>query len=112
MAKLKTELIRNSNAWTLKLIGNLDSDTSHLMWSVESSASLLKELLQAGADKLFIDLFATESVDSHGLRHLLNAHKEFSKEDVEIVLQNPNSHLRRLFRIMQFDRIFVIETGG
>ena len=111
MSQLTTDLIRNNERWVLKLVGNLDSDTSHLMWCADSSTSLLKELTQAGVRKLCIDLTATESVDSQGLRLLLNAHKEFSKEEIQIILQNPNSHLRRLFRIMQFDRIFVIEAN-
>lgn len=111
MTTLTTELIRNKDDWTLKLIGSLDLNTSHLMWCVDSSASLLKEMVQAGVKVLQVDLTKTTSVDSHGLRLLLGAQKDFSRQDVKIVLQNPNSHLRRLFRIMQFDRIFVIEAN-
>ena len=107
---LTTELTRDSEGWTLKLFGNVDSSTSHLMWFNDSSTSLLKELVQAHVKKLLIDLTNTEFIDSHGLRLLLNAHKEFSKENIEIVLQNPNAHLKRLFRIMQFDRVFIIES--
>ncbi len=112
MTNLTAELTRNDDAWTLKLIGSVDSGTSYLMWYTDSSASLLKKLRQAKAKKLFIDLMAAESIDSHGLRLLLNAQKEFSKEDVQIILQNPNPHLKRLFRIMQFDRVFVVELDN
>jgi len=111
MTNLIAELARGDEAWTLKLIGSVDSGTTHLMWYTDSSASLLKELVQAQAKKLFIDLDRAESIDSHGLRLLLNAHKEFSKENIPIILQNPNPHLKRLFRIMQFDRVFVVEPG-
>lgn len=107
---LTTELIRDSEIWTLKLFGNVDSSTSHLMWFSDSSTSLLKELVQARVKILLIDLARTEFIDSQGLRLLLNAHKEFSKENIQIVLQNPNAHLKRLFRIMQFDRVFDIES--
>ena len=110
MTHLKTELIQNSaDTWTLKLIGSIDSDTRRLMWSVENSAALLETLIAANAKKLVIDLAQAERFDSHGLRLLLNAQKEFSKKNMQIVLKNPNSHLNRLFQIMQFDTVFVIE---
>jgi anti-sigma B factor antagonist len=68
-------------------------------------------MTQAHVKKLLIDLTGVEFIDSHGLRVLLNAHKDFSNEDVQIVLQNPNPHLKRLLRIMQFDRVFEIESN-
>lgn len=110
MAKLTTQLARNGDVWTLKLIGSVDSGTAHLMWFSDSSFALLKELVQADAKKLYIDLAAADSIDSQGLRQLLGAHTEFSRENVQIILQNPNPHLKRLFRIMQFDRVFVVES--
>ncbi len=110
MSQLITELVQNDDdSWTLKLIGSIDSDTRHLMWSVQSSEVLLKKLLESNANKLIIDLTLAERFDSHGLRLLLNAQKEFSRESVQIILKSPNSHLRRLFQIMQFDRVFVVE---
>jgi len=109
MTKLTTELARNGEAWTLKLMGSVDSGTTHLMWFTDSSASLLEELVEARAKKLIVDLTHANSIDSHALRLLLNAHREFSKENIEIILQNPNPHLKRLFRIMQFDRVFTVE---
>lgn len=109
MTKLTTELARNGDAWTLKLIGSVDSGTTHLMWFTDSSASLLEELVEANAKKLIVDLTHANAIDSHGLRLLLHAHKEFSEENIQIILQNPNPHLKRLFRIMQFDRVFTVE---
>jgi anti-anti-sigma factor len=111
MTQLTTELTQGSdNTWTLKLIGGIDSDTHHFMWAATSSADLLRKLVEAKAQKLWIDLAAAERFDSHGLRLLLNAQKEFSKEKIQIVLKNPNPHLKRLFHIMQFDRVFTIES--
>ncbi len=111
MDKLSTQLDRQSEAWTLKLKGSVDSNTADLMWSADSSASLLKEMMQARVKKLLIDLTHIEFIDSHGLRVLLNVHKDFSKENIKIVLQHPNPHLKRLLRIMQFDRVFEIESN-
>ena len=109
MDKLSTELTRRKDVWTLKLKGNIDSTTADLMWSTDNSNILLKEMAQARVKKLLINLTNVEYIDSHGLRILLNAHKDFSIENIQIVLQNPNPHLKRLLRIMQFDRVFVIE---
>jgi anti-anti-sigma factor len=110
MIQLTTELVDNGDyTWTLKLVGSVDSDTRHLMWSVESSQVLLEKLLEAKATELSIDLALADQFDSHGLRLLLNAQKEFSKENVQIILKNPNSHLKRLFQIMLFDRVFTID---
>ena len=110
MEQLTTMLTRKEDdRWTLSLIGSVGPRTHHLMWSVDSSALLLAQLREAQAKKLLIDLRQTERLDSHGLRLLLNAQKEFAQEGIPIVLQNPNSHLNRLFQIMRFDRAFVIE---
>ncbi|MEM7346545.1 MAG: STAS domain-containing protein [Chloroflexota bacterium] len=109
MTELSTDLDRASDGWTLKLIGSVDATTSHLMWSVDSSASLLNEIREANIQSLKIDLIDTKAIDSHALRLLLNAHKEFATQNIPITLCNPNSHLSRLFRIMQFDRVFDIE---
>ncbi len=109
MSQLNTELIQNDdNTWTLILNGSIDSDTRHKMWSVENSTVLLDRLIETKSEKLLVDLTEAERFDSHGLRLLLNAQKEFSKEDVEIILKSPNSHLKRLFQIMQFDRVFTV----
>jgi len=111
MNKLSTELTRHPDAWILKLNGHVNSSTAHLMWSTDSSASLLKEMMQVQVKKLVLNLTNVEFIDSHGLRVLLNTHKEFSAENIQIALQNPNPHLKRLLRIMQYDRVFVIESS-
>jgi len=108
---LSTKLTRQNDVWLLKLKGNVDVVTAHLMWSTDNSTSLVKEMVQAKVKKLTIDLTHVDFIDSHGLRVLLNAHKEFSNENIQIILQNPNPHLKRLLRIMQFDRVFVIEAN-
>ena len=110
MDELSTELTQESgDTWRLKIIGSVGPKTYQLMWSVDSSASLLRKLIDENAKKLLIDLTQAERFDSHGLRLLLGAQKEFTKENVLIVLRNPNPHLNRLFQIMRFDQAFTIE---
>lgn len=109
MSNLIADLSEENDRWTLKLVGSIDPDTHQLMWATEGSNALLEKLQVAQADCLWIDLTETERFDSQGLRLLLNAHKEFSRAKMPIILKNPNAHLARLFQIMQFDRIFTIE---
>ena len=110
MDELSTELTQESDdSWRLKIIGSVGPKTYQLMWFVDSSASLLEKLLASNAKKLLIDLTLAERFDSHGLRLLLGAQKEFTKGKVQIVLRNPNPHLNRLFQIMRFEQAFEIE---
>lgn len=109
MEQLKSALSQNGNIWILSLTGSVGPNTHNLIWPTENSASLLQNMMDAGATKLIVDLTNTKRFDSHGLRLLLNAQKEFLTENISIILRNPNSHLNRLFQIMQFDRVFEIE---
>ncbi len=106
---LTTELTQDGDTWTLKIIGFVNASTSYLMWYTDSSHSLLKKLVETKAKTLVIDLSEADGVDSHGLRLLIDAQKEFSTQNIQINLRKPNAHLSRLFRIMQFDRLFNVE---
>ena len=109
MEQLKSVLSQSGDTWILGLIGSVGPRTHDLIWPSENSTALLQNMIEAGAKKLIIDLTEAERFDSHGLRMLLNAQKEFLAENISIVLRNPNSHLNRLFQIMQFDSVFEIE---
>ena len=106
---LTTELSQQDEAWTLTLTGFVNASTAYLMWFTDKNQTLLEQMVDAGATSLVIDLSRTEGIDSHGLRLLIDAHREFSEKNIQITLRSPNSHLSRLFRIMQFDRLFKIE---
>jgi anti-anti-sigma factor len=109
-SNLNTEFTcQGDGVCVLKLIGNVESRNHHLMWFFDSSEALLENVIAAGAQKLVIDLTATDRIDSEGLRRLLYAQQDFAKQNVLMVLRNPNPHLRRLLRIMQFDLVFTIE---
>lgn len=111
MPKLTTELVQDNDTWTLKLIGNVNSATLQKVSLVNNDVSLSKRLVRSGAKKLFIDLMSTESIDSEGFRILLNTQKEFAEAGIQIVLRNPNPHMKRLLRMMKFDRTFEIEPN-
>ena len=95
--------------WILHLTGTVDSSTHRLMWSADSSTLLAQQLVEAKAKTLIVELTDVERIDSQGLGIILNAYKEFSSHNIDIILRNPNPHLFRLFRLMQFDQVFTIE---
>ena len=68
----------NSDTWRLKLIGSVES-SYHLMQLIDDCDSLLNKLVETNAQKLVIDLTATEYLGSQGLQFLLNIYRELSK---------------------------------
>ena len=111
MEELKTTLTHESdNTWILALNGTVDSTTQDSVWPDNDILTLLDNLVESGSERLVIDLTTVDRCDSHGLRLFLDAHRILSAKDIQIVLRNPNSHLQRLFRIMEFDRVFIIDS--
>lgn len=101
----KTKLIMDGDTWILKLIGSIDSRVPKVLQFTD----LADKLEKAEAKSLTIDLSEAVIIDSSGLRLLLEAKKELIRKDIEVVLYNPSAHMRRLFRIMQFDQLFIIK---
>lgn len=101
---LMTKFIHDEGNWTLKLVGDINASASAL-WVPD----ILQQLEGNQVQLLVIDLMAVEHVDAYGLRLLLMLKKELFLRNIEIELQNPTPNLRRLFRILQFDRTFVIK---
>ncbi len=109
-AKLKTKLRQDSpDTWTLTMIGSVDQENFQFLSSIENNA-ISNRLVEAQAKKLIIDLAATEQFDSLGLQLLLLLYKQLAQRNIQVVLRDPNPHLRRVLRIMQFDRIFRVEA--
>ncbi len=109
-SQLTTELTQTGVAEsTLTLVGTVDISTQHLIWNVEADTNLLEKLAATHIKVLIIDLSQVARIDSLGLRMLLSIQKEATERDIKVILKNPNSHLSRLFKIMQFDKLFAIE---
>ena len=60
-------------------------------------------------DTQILDFSALEYISSAGLGILLSAQKRLSQSGHSLKLTNLNSHLREIFRIAGFDRVFTIE---
>lgn len=108
-SELKYDINYGRDEWTVKLTSTVHSATIRFMLVTDHESSLLKRLVQAGIEKLIIDLTEVETIDANGLRRLLRAKREFVEAGIQIILKNPNPHLKRLLRIMGFDRTFIIE---
>jgi anti-anti-sigma factor len=113
MPPLRIEFHDNDDySCTLQWIGSVESKNCHLMWFFDNSETLLQHLNDVNANRLIIDLSAADRVDSEALRRLFQARQNFLRHNIRIILRQPNPHLRRLLRIMQFDQIFTIEEAG
>ena len=110
MARFEMKLIQDAHGiWILEIIGNVDCENFQLTSTIENSA-IVKRLTEVQAQTLVVDLSAAEQFDSLGLQLLLVLHKQLASHHIQIVLRQPNAHLRRVLRIMQFDRVFRVEA--
>lgn len=103
------QLVNQGNhVWVLRLLKDVDSRDFQFTWDTEA-IPMLQKLIQDHATRLVVDLTDTQQLGSPGLQLLVSIYRKLSKQNVSIILKNPNPHLQRLLRIMQFDRIFVIQ---
>lgn len=77
--------------------------------AIESS-TILNKMVEAHAQKLIIDLSAIKDFDSRGVQILVMLYRQFSEQNMSIVLQNPGPYLSRVLRIMQLDSLFEVKT--
>ncbi len=92
--------------WTISLVGDIAfTNLSEIEIQEVINALDVDQITQ-----LIIDLTGIERLDSYGFRVLLSLHRGFNKVNIPITLDNPNAHLRRLLRIMQFDHLVTINS--
>jgi anti-anti-sigma factor len=95
------------SAYWLKLNGIVDREIFQLPAAIESN-TILNKMVEAHAQKLVIDLSAVKDFDSRGVQMLVMLYRQFSEQNMPIVLQNPGPYLSRVLRIMQLDRLFEV----
>jgi anti-sigma B factor antagonist len=83
----------------LQLIGRLDAS------QVEVAREAMNRLNASGV----IDFGELEYISSAGLGMLLGIQKRLMESGGTLKLVNMNRHIREIFRMAGFDRIFVIE---
>lgn len=91
---------KNGNEITVKIIGRLDTVTG---------PELEKELQDlTDINKLILDFTKLDYISSAGLRILLTAHKQMSKQG-EMVVLHPIESVMEIFEVTGFDDILTIE---
>ena len=103
MTRLVTELVCENNSWGLRLQGD---DAPPL---IVDPMIVNQQLAEAETQHLVIELSRTPRVDSTGLKFLLSLYQGCSSQGVQLILRNPNHHLERILKIMQLNRLFIIE---
>ena len=111
-AKLEKRLCPNpQNAYWLKLSSSVDPELFQLPAAIESNA-ILNKVLKAQTPKLVINLSAVKDFDSRGMQLLVMLYKQFSEQNLPIVLQNPAPYLSRILHITQLDRWFEVVSDS
>lgn len=100
------EFVKDNDVWILTFSEDVTISLPSKVWLVET----LKDAVEAQIQSLVIDLKATETIDSRWLKFLLDIRKECLLLNIQVVLRNPSHHLRHLFRILQVDRVFLIDS--
>lgn len=110
MTQITTKLVRSSYGnWILRPAEDSTDNGISTEWPVEGDTSIPSRLTKANIETLVIDLSSTDYVDSQGLKILFDAHRQFTPRGTRIILKNPNTLLQKLFKTMQFNRLFTIE---
>jgi anti-sigma B factor antagonist len=90
--------IRRADDGRVVLSGRLDA----------SQVEGVRSVLAAVTGSCTLDFSQLEYISSLGLGALLEAQKRLSKDGHGFVIENPNAHIRDLFALAGFDRIFEI----
>jgi anti-sigma B factor antagonist len=98
---------REGDAAVVSVGGDVDNDTAPQLRQAITTA------FGDGADRVVIDLTATDFLDSSGLGALVGASKEHAGQG-ELVLVCPRPQLRKLFEISRLNEVFQIydEVGS
>ncbi len=96
------------DGWWLEINGTVPPETFQLAPAIENN-TILQRVIQAASNELIIDFSSLKEFDSRGLQLLLMLYRQFSAQNIQIVLYNPHPYLIRVLRIMQVDRVFKVE---
>jgi anti-anti-sigma factor len=91
---LTTAIVREPGGVRLMLRGELD------MSGVPEAETAVRAAAELTDGRLVIDLTELEFMDVFGARTLLRVADEALSADREVVIANPNRHIRRLFELI------------
>ncbi|MFJ6855197.1 STAS domain-containing protein [Streptomyces sp. NPDC091271] len=105
---LTVEIEAGPGAVRLRLVGDLDFDSSDLL--VERAQVCLAA--DPGPRDLFLDCSGLRLCDSMGVSSLLLIHRGTASRGVALHLENPPAFLRRILDVTGTARLFVLEGAG
>ncbi|MCZ7585955.1 MAG: STAS domain-containing protein [Deltaproteobacteria bacterium] len=98
---MKIETIQEGEGLRIVFHGNID------LASVDDVRSELMGIGERNSPKYFLDFQKVDFVDSAGLGALVTFHR--AQGGSEIVFQNVNERVRKLFQITRLDSVFSVE---
>jgi HptB-dependent secretion and biofilm anti anti-sigma factor len=101
----------------MSVVSKKSTDNTTLIISVKGvfDFNMLNEFRRAYSGenecvkKMVVDLRDTSAIDSSALGMLLNMNRYLESTGVEVFIENCNEHVRGVFDITHFNKIFTIE---
>lgn len=81
------------------------------IYSAPSFKDNLISLIGEGQQDIILDCSDLTYIDSMGLGILVGALKRTKEKEHDIIIRNPKSTVRKLFRITGLDKVFIIEEA-
>lgn len=99
---MEIETRDSGNIKIVEMSGNLDTN------SANQADDRLKELVDAGATNIILNVGGLGFISSSGLRVLLTTAQRLSKANGQLVLTNLNKTVKEVFSISGFDTILTV----
>jgi anti-anti-sigma factor len=103
--ELRLEDHADGSCHRLALAGELD------LANAESLVSAAREICEAGASELLLDLEELAFMDSTGLRAIAECMTVARSHDCEFALTHPQQHVSRVFEIAGLQETFVFKNA-
>ncbi len=100
--KIRHLYSERSERWEVKLMGELDIDSSTAL------KERLSEILEEKTADVIVNAEDLEYIDSTGLGMLIGVIKQLKSKGKELIIVNPQDSVSKLFRITGLDKVFTL----
>ncbi|NLY72951.1 MAG: STAS domain-containing protein [Tissierellia bacterium] len=100
--KIRYLFSERSDRWEVKIIGEVDINTS------TEVKEKLESILEEKQKSMIINAEELDYIDSTGLGMLIGIVKKLKQQDLELVLAKPQDSILKLFRITGLDKVIRI----
>ncbi|RBP42873.1 STAS domain-containing protein [Garciella nitratireducens] len=101
--QIKDQFNENENRWEITLEGEVD------VYTVNNLKERLSKRLEEKMEDIQIDCTSLRYIDSMGLGALIGIRAKMSGKNKKLILKNVQPNVRRLLKITQLDKIFIVE---